>query len=158
MITIKPLPGNMTMSESYAMIATGFGSGRISPAPGTWGTLAAWILAFFWGQTLLMVAIPFALLGGVWAIRKFQEHSGDHDNGMIVIDEWVGIWITLLFATFIDQWILAFILFRIFDIWKPFPIGWLDKKVPGAWGVMIDDVVAGLFAGLCLYGYGLWMH
>lgn len=159
MIGLKPLPGGLTLKNPAALICTGFGSGLVHPAPGTWGTLVAWVIALLLGmdKILLLLALLAAMIAGIWAIEKFESTSGSHDSGMIVIDEFAGIWVTLLFAApFWDQLILAFVLFRAFDVVKPWPIRWLDKNVHGAWGVMLDDLAAGLAAGICLYGYGLW--
>lgn len=160
MISIKPLPSMMTMKDPAVLIATGLGSGRLAPAPGTWGTAAAWVIGLMLmsqGKAVIALAIAASIIAGLWAVEKFEAACGSHDNGMIVIDEWAGIWVTLLLAApFWDQLILGFAVFRLFDIWKPWPIRWLDKNVAGAWGVMIDDIVAGLAAGLCVYGYGLW--
>ena len=156
-LAFKPLPEGMTMKNPAVMIATGFGSGRMYPAPGTWGTLAAWVIGFVMTKHVLAVAFVIACVAGWWAAKKFEEQSQSHDNAMIVIDEWAGVWLAMLCATFWDQSVLAFVLFRVFDIWKPGPIRWIDEKVGGAWGVMLDDIVAGLFAGIIVYGYGLWI-
>lgn len=161
MISIKPLPGNMTMRDAAALIATGLGSGRLHPAPGTWGTAAAWLIGLVLmsqGKLVLLAALVAALIAGIWAIEKYEAAAGTHDSGMIVIDEWAGIWIAmLLIAPYWDQLILAFFAFRALDILKPWPIRWLDRNVKGAWGVMADDLLAGAAAGLIVYGYGLWM-
>lgn len=154
----KPLPAGLTMKNPAALIATGFGSGRMYPAPGTWGTLAAWVIGFVMSKPALIVALVLAVIGGLWAIKKYEAQSATHDSGMIVIDEWAGVWLAMLFASFLDQAILAFVLFRALDIIKPGLIGWLDKNVSGAWGVMADDLAAGLAAGIIVYGYGLWMY
>lgn len=160
MISLKPLPGNLSMRDPVALICTGLGLGRISPAPGTWGTLGAWVIGLILmsqGKLIILLALVAAMIAGIWAIEKFQAASGDHDSGMIVIDEWAGIWLTLLLAApFWDQLILSFVAFRLFDILKPWPIKWIDRNVKGAWGVMADDLAAGLAAGLVVYGYGLW--
>jgi phosphatidylglycerophosphatase A len=157
MMAFKPLPAGMTMKNPAALIATGFGSGRMHPAPGTWGTLAAWVLGFVMTKHALAIAFIVAMLAGLWAVRRFEAESASHDNGMIVIDEWAGMWLAMMFASFWDQAVLAFVLFRFFDIWKPWPIRWMDKNIAGAWGVMVDDVAAGLAAGVLVYGYGLWI-
>ncbi len=153
----KPLPDGMTMKNPAALIATGFGSGRMYPAPGTWGSLAAWVIGFVMDKPTLVVAFAIVTLAGLWAAARFEKESGSHDNGMVVIDEWAGLWLAMLFAQFWDQAVLAFVLFRVFDIWKPGPIGWLDKNVTGAAGVMADDLAAGLASGIIVYGYGLWI-
>ena len=125
--------------------------------PGTWGTLFSLpfaALVYFYGDLLgLLVAIILTFLIGIWAARRYEEESGEHDNSMIVIDETAGLLVTVLACT--GTWLsflLAFVLFRFFDIIKPWPIKWLDKKVDGAFGVMIDDIVAGMFAAITLWG------
>lgn len=139
------------------LFATWFGCGLLKPAPGTWGTLGGMIAAipliYFCSIETVLILFGFITCLGYWSCMEFEKISGDHDSSMIVVDEVVGVWITLFLIPF--TWvnvILAFVLFRFFDILKPWPIRYLDKKVPGAFGVMIDDVVAGLFAGLCILG------
>lgn len=154
---IRPLPAPLSMRDPAVLIATGLGSGRLTPAPGTWGTLAAWLLGAYLmeiqGKPAVFLALMAATAIGWWAIEQWEDKSGDHDNGMIVIDEWAGIFLTLLFCT--PHWIsilAALVLFRVFDILKPFPIGWLDKNVQGPAGVMVDDLMAGIYAGICVWG------
>lgn len=161
MIRITPLPGNLSMRDPAVLIATGLGSGRLTPASGTWGTLAAWVLALFLlshGKVVLILALLAAVIAGFWAIEKYEAASNDHDSGTIVIDEWAGIWLTLLFAApFWDHLLLSFLLFRLFDIWKPWPIRWLERNISGPSGVIVDDLAAGLLAGICVYGYATWI-
>lgn len=138
-------------------VATWFGCGLMHPAPGTWGTLGGipigLIILTLGGKAALIAGILFIIVLGVWSAKKFEEMTGAHDSSIIVIDEVAGIWITLLATTLSPlSIILAFVLFRFFDIVKPWPISWLDRNVKGAWGVMLDDLVAGIFAGLCLWG------
>lgn len=154
---ISPLPYPLNMKDPAVIIATGFGSGRLSPAPGTWGTLVAWLIGAYLmhiqGKPAIFLAALAAIAIGWWAIERWEIKSGDHDSGMIVIDEWAGIWLTMLFCS--SHWLsflAALILFRIFDIAKPFPVNWLDKNVQGPAGVMLDDLMAGLYAGLCVWG------
>lgn len=138
-------------------IATWFGCGLMKPAPGTWGTIGAlpfgiFILAFG-GMPALVVAVVLTCIVGYWAAERFEEQVGEHDSGAIVIDEVVGVWIALIpTALSIPYVIAAFLLFRFFDILKPWPISWADKKLPGAFGVMADDIIAGIFAALILVG------
>jgi phosphatidylglycerophosphatase A len=145
------------LSDPATWVATWFGSGFLRPAPGTWGTLAAipfgYAIYFTGGVTALLAAIVLVTLLGVWATKRVQGHLGEHDNSTIVIDEVVGIWIVLC-VTPVDlvSYGAAFALFRIFDVIKPFPISWLDNNIPGAWGVMIDDIAAGLVAAACVLG------
>ncbi|WP_257275791.1 phosphatidylglycerophosphatase A [Endozoicomonas sp. SESOKO4] len=130
--------------------AFGLGSGLSPVAPGTFGTVAAipFYLMFqylpLWNYFLVLVV---SIVLGIWLCGKTSKDLGVHDHPGIVWDEFVGYWITMLAAPSGWEWVLAgFILFRIFDIWKPWPIGWLDKKVHGGLGIMIDDIVAGIFA------------
>ncbi|MDP1930829.1 MAG: phosphatidylglycerophosphatase A [Gammaproteobacteria bacterium] len=134
--------------------AFGFGSGAVPVAPGTFGTLMAVALylllpAMSWLVYLLFLLATFAL--GVWLCGKTAQDIGVHDHGGIVWDEFVGYWITMFLAPAGWGWIVAgFVLFRLFDILKPWPISWLDRHVDGGLGVMIDDVLAGVMACICL--------
>jgi len=136
------------------LFAFGFGSGLAKKAPGTFGTLAA--IPFFlllqnlsWPLYLSWLLVTFAL-GVLWCDRS-SKAMGVHDHGGIVWDEFVGFWITMFMAPAGWVWILiGFVLFRFFDILKPWPINWLDKKVHGGFGIMIDDVLAGVYALLVL--------
>ncbi len=158
------------------LIATFFGAGLLPWAPGTWGSLAAlpaaWIIAQLAGTAGLLLAIIAAYGAGVWATREETRGKDDHDPGEIVIDEVVGQWIALLpvvyGASFMQVpllalwpgWVAAFVLFRLFDITKPGPIGWADRR-GDAHGVMLDDVIAGIFAaaGVILLGavFHVWI-
>lgn len=138
-------------------VATWFGCGLMRPAPGTWGTLGAMpfgiLILFFGGPYLLIATIAAILLAGFWAAGHFAKMTGTKDHAMIVVDEAAGIWITLLASSLSPaSLLLAFALFRFFDILKPWPISWCDRNIGGAAGVMADDFLAGVFAGLCLYG------
>lgn len=137
-------------------VATWFGFGFARPAPGTWGTIGAIPLGLILlaaGKIALIVGIVVVFALGIWSAKKFEEMTGTHDSSIIVIDEVAGFWIVLLAATLTPLSVfLAFVLFRAFDILKPWPISWLDRNLKGAWGVMLDDVAAGKFAALCLWG------
>ena len=145
---------NRWRSPAFWM-AVGFGSGLLKPAPGTWGSLLALVLGY--GMVVQGVTIEVfaaAIVGvsvvGTLTINRIEKLSGVHDAPEIVIDEVAGMWIAMLplwhlGADYILV-VLAFILFRIFDILKPWPIGWLDKQVSGGFGVMVDDIVAGILA------------
>lgn len=142
-------------------IALGFGAGLASRAPGTFGTLVALPL---YALTAGLPAIAYwglLLLGGllgVWACDRTGRALGAPDHGGIVWDEIVAFLIVLPFAP--AAWwgyLAAFALFRLFDIWKPFPIGWLDARVKGGFGVMLDDVLAAGYAIVCLMGVTAWM-
>ncbi len=132
-------------------IALGFGSGLAKFAPGTWGTLAALplyaLLQLCFSPTVIaLLCIPVFIVG-VWAAEVTGRNLGVSDYGGIVIDEIVAMWLVLCFTPLtIAGWILAFALFRLFDILKPWPIRWLDQYVKGGFGVMIDDILAAVFA------------
>ncbi len=139
------------------ILATWFGAGFLKPAPGTWGTLAA--LPFGVGLLYLdniaihLAAIITVTLIGLWSSHIFDQQSNAHDSKEIVIDEAAGIWITLLASTLTPLTIAAsFILFRLFDILKPWPISIADKRIKGSYGVMLDDILAGALAGFILLG------
>jgi phosphatidylglycerophosphatase A len=138
-------------------LATWFGAGLIPKAPGTWGSLAAlpfaWLILHFGGLWWLAGGIGLVFLVGWWASEIYVTGTGQADPGAIVIDEVAGQWIALLpAATSIWwHWLVGFVLFRFFDIVKPWPIGWADRRVRGGFGVMIDDVIAGIYAGVLLY-------
>lgn len=130
--------------------AFGFGSGASPVAPGTFGTLMAVVLYVLLPQMpplIYAVFLLFTFAIGVWICDKTSSDIGVHDHGGIVWDEFVGYWISLFLAPQGWQWLLlAFVLFRLFDIVKPWPIRWLDSNVSGGFGIMIDDVLAGLMA------------
>lgn len=157
---IKVVPDRAFLFAHPAhFLALGFGSGLSPKAPGTAGTLAAfplyWLLAdhpFYW------IWIAAFLLVGVWACDVTGRDLGVHDHGGMVWDEIAAFLLVLPFAP--AGWlgaVLAFGLFRLFDIWKPYPIGWLDARVPGGFGVMLDDVLAAGYAIACLLGVAAWM-
>lgn len=138
-------------------VATWCGCGLMRPAPGTWGTLGALpiglILLTLGGKIALVFGIALVTPVGIWAANEFEKMTKSHDNSMVVIDEVAGIWITLLASTLSPiSIVLAFVLFRLFDILKPWPIRWLDRNIKGGLGVMVDDIAAGLVAAVCLYG------
>lgn len=151
------------LASPAGWLACGFGSGLAPVAQGTFGSLAAilpWLLLRMlpwpWYATVLVLA--FAL--GVWACGVAGHALGVDDHRSLVWDEFVGQWLALLpvaLAPLPWWWVaLGFALFRLFDVWKPWPIGWLDRRLKGGLGVMVDDLVAGAFAAavLCL---GMWL-
>jgi phosphatidylglycerophosphatase A len=135
-------------------LAFGFGSGAAPVAPGTFGTLAA--VPIYLLLTLLpvwgYVAVVLGMLGvGIWLCHITSRDLGVHDHAGIVWDEIVGYLITMLAAASGWLWIvIGFALFRFFDILKPWPIAWLDRQVAGGLGIMLDDVLAGVYAGLVM--------
>lgn len=146
--------------NSAALLATWFGVGRLKPAPGTWGSLAAvplgWLIVHFANLTGLLSVTVAVFAVGVWAAQHYEHDVGAHDSSEVVIDEVVGQWISFIPIAILSaplwSYALAFGLFRLFDIWKPWPISWLDKNVGGGLGAMVDDVAAGIVAAL-----GLWL-
>ncbi len=162
-----PLPANANMLDRVVYwLGLGLGSGLPRRAPGTWGTVGGLIVAI---PLLSLGFVPFLIITilscviGSWICGRTSELMGGHDNPHIVWDEWAGIWLTLLPLSYMgiadgNFWqniaqissivaiIIAFILFRFFDIIKPPPIGWADKKVAGGLGIMLDDIIAGIMA------------
>ncbi len=144
----------LKLSNPIHLAAVGFGSGLASKAPGTFGTLAAvpiyYLLSFLSTEVYISLLLISSLLG-FWLCHITSRDMGVHDHKAIVWDEFVGYWITMVTVPFSVPWaIVGFLLFRLFDILKPFPISWLDKKVSGGFGIMIDDIVAGIFAAISL--------
>ncbi len=144
------------MKPIILFLSTGFGSGYLPRAPGTWGSLVALLLFPFLLKlppALLALTIITTFFVGVWSSQKTEEILQKHDPSIVVIDEVVGMWITLWAHAF--NWkigIIGFFLFRLFDIWKPGPVRWMQDKLPGGWGIMMDDVLAGVFANIVLIG------
>lgn len=141
-------------------LAFGLGSGASPRAPGTAGTLAAVPLWYLLSQTQLVIYLLLVLLAfviGIWLCGRTSRDLGVHDHGGIVWDEFVGYWITMIAVPVDWVWALAgFILFRLFDILKPWPIGPVDKRVHGGLGIMLDDVLAGVMAAAVLHGL-IWL-
>lgn len=141
-------------------LAFGLGSGASPRAPGTAGTLAAVPLWYLLSQTPLVIYLLLVLLAfviGIWLCGRTSRDLGVHDHGGIVWDEFVGYWITMIAVPVDWVWALAgFILFRLFDILKPWPIGPVDKRVHGGLGIMLDDVLAGVMAAAVLHGL-IWL-
>ena len=145
------------LTHPAGWIACGFGAGLSPVAPGTVGSVAAlvpWLalreLAWPWYAAVLLLA--FAL--GTWASNVMIARLRIADPGCIVWDEFVGQWIALVPLLFVAhdwRWVAAgFALFRLFDVWKPWPVSWADRRVKGGFGVMLDDVVAGGYAAIAL--------
>lgn len=145
----------LPLGDLAVLAVTGFGSGLLRPAPGTWGSLLAlalwwWLLAEApWPAQLAVAAITF--VAGTWLTGVVARRYGVGDDPRIVIDEFAGLWVALLGAP--STWagaLAGFVLFRLFDVLKPWPIRWVERRVPGAFGVMADDVVAGIAALIVL--------
>lgn len=157
----KPAIAWGLLRDPAGIIATGFACGLAPRAPGTVGTAVAllpWLALRelpLWGY-LLSLLLAFAL--GVWAANRVIATLKIEDPGLVVWDEFVGLWITLIAAPPGWQWMLAgFVLFRLFDIAKPWPVGWADAKLKGGFGAMFDDALAGLYALAVMQGLAWWL-
>jgi len=143
------------LKDPIHMLAFGFGSGLAPKAPGTFGTLAAiplFLLLSLLPLWLYLVIVLAACTYGVHLCGKTAEDMGVHDDPSIVWDEFAGFWITMIaIPVSFTTVVLGFILFRFFDILKPWPIDWIDRNVSGGLGIMVDDIVAGLMALGCLH-------
>lgn len=134
-----------------ALIATGFGVGHLPWVPGSWGSLLAlvcgWEIVEVAGRVALAAAALIGFALGVWASARVAAASGEHDPRFVVIDEIAAQWFVLL-ATPLDAraYAAAFLLFRLFDILKPWPIRSVERRVPGGLGIMLDDVAAAIYA------------
>lgn len=146
------------LREPVLLLAFGFGSGLAPRAPGTAGSLVALALAagfqclpFTLSTPGLWWLLGSVVAGGIVICGVAARRLGAPDHPGIVWDEFAGLWLTLLLAPAgLDWWLAGFVLFRIFDIVKPWPIAWFDRRCKGGLGIMADDLVAGLFAGLML--------
>jgi len=148
------------LKDPVVCLALGLGSGLSPKAPGTAGTVMS-IPLFLLIQDLPLMAYSLITLVitlfGIWICSYSSKKLGVHDHPAIVIDETAGFLITMFAAPTGWQWILAgFVLFRFFDALKPWPISWLDKNVNGGFGIMVDDVVAGLVSMSLLQAYWYW--
>jgi phosphatidylglycerophosphatase A len=137
------------------LVATWFGVGFLPITPGSWGSLAAlpfaWAITSLWGAAGLAVAAAIAFIVGWWAAAIVAKASAVKDPGAVVIDEVAAQWLVLLAAPpALLPYALAFLLFRIFDIWKPWPAGWAERHVKGGLGIMLDDLFAAVYAMISL--------
>ena len=154
-MALHPLPAHLRFFSPAALIAAFFGAGLLKPASGTWGSLAALapglLIAERFGPSGLLISAAIAYGLGHWASTIWINGTADKDPSPIVIDEVAGLWLTLTLAPLTPLGIaLAFGLFRFFDIVKPWPVRWADKNIGGATGIMLDDVLASIWAALVL--------
>lgn len=152
----------MDLRDPAVLVATWFGTGLLPGAPGTWGSLAAlpiaWLLQWGLGSLGLTAAIVVVFAVGLWSVGRVVGGAMGDDPAQVVIDEVAGQWLTLLFAgPHLALYLAGFVLFRLFDILKPWPVGWVDRSLKGALGVMLDDILAGLYAGAALAALAWWM-
>ncbi len=149
------------LANPAVLLATWFGSGLLPKAPGTWGSLAAlplaWVIHMNAGWVGLAVGVVIVFFVGIWAADGYTARLGGDDPGPVVIDEVAGQWLTLLpvawlapFSPDIVGYGVAFVLFRLADIIKPWPVCWADRTIKGGLGIMLDDLLAGIYAGLAV--------
>lgn len=151
---------SQVLRDPILLLAHGLGSGLAPKAPGTFGTLAAvlpWLLLAQLPISVYGGVVLLAAVAGVWLCDVAAKRMQRDDPGSIVWDEWVGLWIALAGLPLEWPWILAgFLLFRLFDILKPWPVGWLDRRYHGGLGIMLDDIAAGAMAAVLLH-LALWL-
>ena len=152
----------LVFSDWRYFIGFGFGSGLLPYIPGTWGTLITIPLAILMSHLPMVLYIGILLILfilGVMLSQLLSDRLGEHDYGGVNIDEVVGFLCVMLpFSCTWQHLLLGFILFRFFDILKPFPIGWLDKNVHGGFGMMIDDIAAACMSILTMYAITTWVN
>ncbi|TDQ57418.1 phosphatidylglycerophosphatase [Mesocricetibacter intestinalis] len=142
----------LSLRNPVHFLALGLGSGLISPAPGTWGSLAGLVIGALLlsclGQNLFLILTALCFVLGCYLCQKTADDMGVHDHGAIVWDEFVGIFLVLSALPELSPlWLaLGFILFRLFDITKPYPIRYFDRKLRSGFGIMIDDLLAACFS------------
>lgn len=142
------------LTSPVHFLAFGFGSGLSPKAPGTMGTLAAiplYLLLMNLPLTGYLLAVLLISVAGIWICGESSRRLGVHDHGGIVWDEFAGFLLTMTAAPQGWAWIvLGFALFRLFDIWKPWPVRVADRQLHGGLGIMLDDILAGIYAWLVL--------
>jgi phosphatidylglycerophosphatase A len=148
--------------EPAALLATWFGSGYLPVAPGSWASLIALpcaaLLVWLGGPLLVVAACVAVFVVGMWAANAYMAAAGVHDPPAIVIDEVVGQWLVVALAPLDPAvYALGFLLFRVFDVLKPWPANVVDRAITGGFGVMLDDVVAGVYAGAALWLIAPWL-
>jgi len=141
--------------DPVLFLAFGFGSGLVPRAPGTAGTAAAIPLYLWFSQyplTIYLALVFLVSITGVWICQQASARLGAHDHPGIVWDEFAGFLVTMIPASASWIWVVAgFVLFRVFDIWKPWPISWADRELKGGLGIMLDDLLAGGVAAVILF-------
>ena len=166
--TVSPQPETMRKTPWAWTVATFFGAGMGRPGPGTWGSVAAVLL---WGAVawlfhptpnglliVVFIGIIVSIASGIPSASIAAREAGRHDPGFVVVDEVAGQWIALIGSPAdLRHGLIALILFRLFDITKPFPVRQLEK-LPEGWGIVFDDVAAGLYALGVASVLRLWIH
>ena len=155
-------PARPTLRDPAALIATCFGAGLVRWAPGTVASVLAlpfaWLLRTYTGTIGLAIATLVLIVIGIWAASAYERRTGTRDSSAIVIDEVAGQFIALLLVPpTVAVYAVGFVLFRLFDVVKPWPISLLDRRVKGGLGVMLDDIVAGALAAVLLWNVWIWL-
>ncbi len=148
--------------QPAGLIATWLGAGLLPGAPGTWGSLAALPFAYglvsAGGVWALAVGVIVVFLAGLWASGRAAMALGAADPRQVVVDEVAGQWLALIpVALDVRFWPVAFVAFRIADILKPWPVNLAESRLKGAMGIMADDIVAGVYAGIIAWAFALWL-
>ena len=156
----SPVKARTVFTDPVHFLAFGFGTGLAPFAPGTFGSIPGVLLFWLTLDLGLYAQLAIALtlaVAGIWICGESARRIGVHDHGGIVWDEIVGMYVTLFVAAAsIQGFVMAFVLFRVMDIVKPWPIRDLDHRIHGGLGIMLDDLVAALYAALLLALYG-WL-
>ncbi len=146
---------NLVLRNPIHIISFGFGAGLIPIAPGTFGTIIAipiYLLCSLFPGLIYLLIVGIIFIIGCWISKYTASALGVHDHPGIVIDEIAGYLVTMAFVPVSWYWVLlGFLLFRLFDIWKPWPISMADQRIKGGLGIMLDDMIAGGFALLSLH-------
>jgi len=158
----RAIPFRLLLGHPAGWIASGFGVGLAPVAAGTFGSLAALLPWWLWLRHLptwpYLGVVALAFLIGIWAGGWVIRRTGIEDPGAVVWDEFLGQWLALWLLPAGWPWILAgFALFRLFDIWKPWPVRWADQRLHGGFGAMADDALAGLYACGVLQLAAIWL-
>lgn len=158
---IKPELKRLNLANPLHLLAVGFGSGLSPKAPGTMGTLAAvpcYLLVSGLATPWFIALLVLGFVAGIRICQSATDAIGMDDHGGIVWDEFIGFGVTMIAAPAGWQWVVAgFVLFRLFDVLKPWPICWFDRRIHGGLGIMLDDLIAALFALFCMQLLAFWL-
>ena len=161
-MTAEAKRARLNLRDPASLIATCFGAGLVPWAPGTVASALAlplaWLIRTYTGTLGLAIATLVLIVIGIWAAGAYERRTGVRDSSAIVIDEVAGQFVALLLVPpTIAVYAVGFVLFRLFDVVKPWPISLLDKRVKGGIGVMLDDIVAGALAAVLLWNVWIWL-
>lgn len=159
----RPLPRGLSFFHPVCLTSTFFGVGLIPFAPGTWASLAAlpisWLLVTHYGPFTLAAAGAALFLIGIWPATIYERRTNENDPGAIVIDEVAAQMLVLAVAPpSLGYYFAGFVLFRLTDILKPWPVSWADRRIKGGFGIMLDDLLAAAYAAITLYGIRLLLN